>query len=108
VGFAAGNERILLVSDLEAAEPRPAVYVAQDGDADPRQAFALMRDLRARGVSAQMEQAGRSLKGQLKHADRIGASWVVIVTPDGLRVRNMQTGDQREGVSAGEALELVG
>jgi histidyl-tRNA synthetase len=108
VGFAAGIERILLVSDLQAAEQPPDVYVARDGDADARAAFALVRDLRGRGLSAQMEQAGRSLKGQLKHADRLGAQWVVIVAGDGLRVRNMRTGDQREAVSAEEALRMIG
>jgi histidyl-tRNA synthetase len=108
VGWAAGIERILLVSDVDAEEEKPAVYVAHDGDADPREAFRLLRDLRARGVSAQMEQAGRSLKGQLKHADRIGASWVLIVSGDGIRVRNMQTGDQQEGVSPDQAIQMIG
>jgi histidyl-tRNA synthetase len=107
VGFASGIERILMVSDLEAPEGKTDVYVAHDGDGDPREAFRLLRELRARGLSAQMEQAGRSLKGQLKQADRIGASWVLIVAGDGVRVRNMQTGDQVEGVSAEEALGMV-
>jgi histidyl-tRNA synthetase len=107
VGFAAGIERILLVSDLQAPEERTDVYVAHDGDADPREAFRLLRELRARGLNAQMEQAGRSLKGQLKQADRIGASWVLIVAGDGVRVRNMQTGDQAEGMSADEALAMI-
>jgi hypothetical protein len=55
-----------------------------------------------------MEQAGRSIKGQLKQADRLGASWVLIVAGDGVRVRNMQTGDQVDGVSSEEALGMVG
>jgi histidyl-tRNA synthetase len=108
VGFAAGIERILLVSDLEAPEEKTDVYVAQDGDADPRAAFRLLRELRARGLNAQMEQAGRSIKGQLKQADRLGAAWVLIVAGDGVRVRNMQTGDQVDGVSPEEALGMVG
>jgi histidyl-tRNA synthetase len=108
VGFASGIERILMVSDLEAPEEKTDVYVAHDGDGDPQEAFRLLRELRARGLSAQMEQAGRSLKGQLKQADRIGASWVLIVAGDGVRVRNMQTGDQVEGVSTEEALGMVG
>ena len=108
VGFASGIERILMVSDLEVPEEQTDVYVAHDGDGDPREAFRLLRELRARGLSAQMEQAGRSLKGQLKQADRIGASWVLIVAGDGVRVRNMQTGDQVEGVSAEEALDRIG
>jgi len=108
VGFASGIERILMVSDLEAPGEQTDVYVAHDGDGDPREAFRLLRELRARGLSAQMEQAGRSLKGQLKQADRIGASWVLIVAGDGVRVRNMRTGDQVDGVSAEEALGMVG
>ena len=108
VGFAAGIERILLVSELEAPEEKTDVYVAHDGDGDPREAFRLLRELRARGLRAQMEQAGRSIKGQLKQADRLGASWVLIVAGDGVRVRNMQTGDQVEGVSPDEALGMVG
>jgi len=108
VGFASGIERILMVSELEAPGAQTDVYVAHDGDGDPREAFRLLRELRARGLSAQMEQAGRSLKGQLKQADRIGASWVLIVAGDGVRVRNMRTGDQVEGLSAEEALGMVG
>jgi histidyl-tRNA synthetase len=105
VGFAAGIERILLVSELGAADERPTVYISHDHDA--REAFRLARQLRENGVTAQMEQAGRSLKGQLKQADRIGASWVVILADGGFRVRNMQTGDQHEVGSVGEALELI-
>jgi histidyl-tRNA synthetase len=107
VGWAAGIERILLVSDVEAGEEAPDVYVARDGDADAREAFGLMRQLRSRGLRAQMEQAGRSLKGQLKQADRIGAQWVLIVGDGGVRVRNMQTGDQQEAASVERALELI-
>src|SRR5438477_3109198 len=101
VGFAAGIERILLVSDLEAPAHRPDLYVAYEGDG--RAAFGLVIEAKARGLSAEMEQAGRSLKGQLKQADRIGAQWVVILADGGFRVRNMQTGDQHEVRSVGEA-----
>ena len=75
-------------------------------DARAREAYTLVRDLRERGLSAEMEQAGRSLKGQLKHADRIGARSVIIVGDD-LQVKDMDSGDQREAASAEEALELA-
>jgi histidyl-tRNA synthetase len=67
----------------------------------------LARDLRARGIPTELEQAGRSLKGQLKHADRLGASKVVIVDGDGFQVRDMATGDQRAAATADEVIELV-
>jgi histidyl-tRNA synthetase len=107
VGWAAGIERILLVSGESAEGERPHVFVARDEGASAREAFGLVRDLRGRGLRAQMEQGGRSLKGQLKHAGRIGARSVVIVGDGGLRVRDMESGDQRDASSADEAMRLV-
>jgi histidyl-tRNA synthetase len=95
VGWAAGLERMLLASGEELPAPPADVYVAVDGG-DARAAFGLVQRLRRDGVTAQMEQAGRSIKGQLKQADRIGARKVVILTADGVRVRDMQSGDQQD------------
>ncbi len=106
VGWAAGIERILLVSDGEAEGQAPDVYVALDGG-DSRTAFRLVRDLRTAGLRAQLEQAGRSLKGQLKHADRIGARSVLIVGDEGLRARDMDSGEQRDFDSFDEALSAL-
>jgi histidyl-tRNA synthetase len=86
VGWAAGVERMVLASTEEAEPPPTDVFVALDGGS-ARDAFALVQRLRARGVSAQMEQAGRSLKGQLKQASRLGADAVAIVGPDSIRIR---------------------
>ena len=93
VGFAAGVERILLAAgDTGAEEPGVDVFIASEGDADRAVMFKLLRDLQTAGVRVQMEQAGRSTKGQLKQANRLGAAKVVIVTPDELRVRDMDSG----------------
>jgi histidyl-tRNA synthetase len=80
------------------------VYVAGESS---RAAFVLARELRARGIATELEQAGRSLKGQMKHADRLGASIVVIVNGDEFQVKDMATGDQRAAASADEVIELV-
>jgi histidyl-tRNA synthetase len=77
IGWAAGIERILLVAEDLDEEPGERVYVAVAEH--PERAFAVVRALRARGVRAEMELAGRSLKGQLKQANRIGAGHTVIV-----------------------------
>ena len=106
VGWAAGIERILLVSDGEVEGQATDVYVALDGG-DSRTAFKVVRDLRTAGLRAQLEQAGRSLKGQLKHADRIGARSVLIVSDDGLRARDMDSGEQRDFDSFDEALSAL-
>src|SRR5947207_7082303 len=82
-GWAAGVERILLACG-ESAFPRASIdlFVAIADSAAADKAFALARDARRAGLSAQLELAGRSLKGQLKHADRIGARYVAIVGDD--------------------------
>jgi histidyl-tRNA synthetase len=107
VGWAAGIERILLVSEEEPEAEPPQVYVAREGGDSARAAFKFVRELRATGLTVQMEQAGRSIKGQFKQADRIGARAVVIVGGDGLPVRDMNTGEQREARDEGEAVELL-
>jgi histidyl-tRNA synthetase len=108
VGWAAGVERILLAaSESPGAVPGLDVYISYEGDADRALMFKLLRDLRAGGLRAQMEQAGRSIKGQLKQANRLGAAKVIIVTPDELRVRDMESGDMQAVGSADEARALV-
>jgi histidyl-tRNA synthetase len=75
------------------------LYVARAGRdlAGGKTAFDLVNDARRAGLSAQLELAGRSLKGQLKHADRIGARYVAIVENGATAsLKDMQSGEQRE------------
>jgi histidyl-tRNA synthetase len=114
VGWAAGVERIILAR--EAARDgyyvgpgrRSTVYIALDEGADRRAAFAMASQMRANGGRVDIEQAGRSMKGQLKHANRIGAAVVIIAGGSGYRVRDMVAGEEREAVTADEAVELAG
>ena len=106
VGFAAGVERILLAAALEDDTGPGGVYVALAKADSKRAAFALVRQLRERGLRVELEQAGRSLKGQLKQADRIGARATVIVG-DSIEVKDMDTGEQTAAAGADEALALV-
>jgi histidyl-tRNA synthetase len=108
VGWAAGVERILLAADgSPGTEPGVDVYIAYEGEADRSAMFKLTHDLRAAGVRAQMEQAGRSIKGQLKQANRLGAAKVIVMTPDEVRVRDMESGDTETVATADEARALV-
>jgi histidyl-tRNA synthetase len=113
VGWAAGIERILLAADPEttghwgdAAPPR--VYVAAAEASAAKRGFALVHELRREGVVAQLEQAGRSLKGQLRHADRLGARFAVILDGDaGMELKDMRTGEQRRIASAAEIVRAA-
>jgi len=91
-------ERILLsASDQPIARDVVDLFVAvatPDAGAD---AFALANEARRAGMSAQMELAGRSLKGQLKHADRIRARYVAIIgDTNDVSLKDMESGAQTE------------
>jgi histidyl-tRNA synthetase len=105
VGFAAGIERILLAAGEAEHEQQPTVFIASAAD-DASAAFQLARALRAAGFRAQTDQAGRSLKGQLRQADRIGA-FATVILGDGIQVKDMHSGDQREIASLDEVLGAV-
>jgi len=96
-GWAAGIERMLLAAtDLPTAAHTVDLFVARVPTASSDRAFAISTQARRAGLSAQLELAGRSLKGQLKHADRIGARYVAIVQDAGIALKNMESGDQQE------------
>ena len=106
-GWAAGVERMLLASTgLPAAPPPVDLYVAFDGPATRAIAFEIAAEARRARLNAQMELAGRSRKGQLKQADRIGARYVALVTSEGTALKDMQAGEQRD-VAAGEVVASV-
>lgn len=96
VGFAAGVERILLALDEEEPAAGRDAFIAIADPGQRGRAMALAVELRHAGLSAEVDLAGRGLKGQLKHADRIGARLVLILEADGsAQLRDMRTGEQR-------------
>ena len=105
VGWAAGVERILLAGTATGEDVAP-VYVAVAEPEHRRAAFALARELRGAGLAAQVEQAGRSMKGQMRHAGRLDATAVVIVG-DQIEVKDMGTGEQVSVADAREAIAVV-
>jgi histidyl-tRNA synthetase len=95
-GWAAGVERILLARGEE-QEARPHdVFVAAD-DGQRERALALVTQLRHAGLRAELDLADRGLKGQMRHADRLGVAHAVILDTDGrAQLRDMRSGEQRE------------
>jgi histidyl-tRNA synthetase len=96
-GWAAGIERMLLAApELTVPLRLVDLFVALARPADARAGFELAREARRAGLQAQLELTGRSLKGQLRQADRIGARYVAIVADGEASLKDMQSGDQRE------------
>jgi histidyl-tRNA synthetase len=108
-GWAAGVERMLLAAGEPDVERAPVdLFVAVANPEGSQAAFDLTWRAWQAGLSAQQELAGRSLKGQLKHADRIGARYVAIVGENDGRasLKEMESGEQRE-LQLGSVIEAI-
>ena len=84
IGFALGVDRTLLACDDEGVfqAPDPAVAVFVVDTTGGREALRITADLRAAGISCDRSFDGRSMKAQMKGANRSGARYAVIVGSD--------------------------
>lgn len=105
VGFSAGLERIMLArsdrgfSRLSARGP--AVYCVSLGEAALRENFILLSSLRRKGIRAEIDYNRRSLKSQMRSADKFGARWALIRGEDELargaaRLKDLETGKEED------------
>ena len=97
IGFGAGIERLLLAledAEVTAAPPALDVFFALEDDAPRGEVLRWLAELRARGVAADTDYAGRSLKGQLTQAGRSGAATTVIVRGEGATLRRQGADDE--------------
>jgi histidyl-tRNA synthetase len=98
VGFGAGIERLHLALGDAPAEQEPVeVFFAVEDIGRRTEALRAMAKLRAEGRSADTDYAGRSLKGQLTQAQRLGADTVVIAHERGFTVRRRGQDDVEVG-----------
>ncbi len=105
LGFAMGLERLMMILGSQGIElpepPRCLIYLAGMGEAGQREAFKTASALRTEGFHAECDVVGRSLKAQMKYADKIGARFTVVLGDDELaqqrvKLKNMDTGAVRE------------
>lgn len=105
VGFAVGIERVLLALEkqglLPEAESADDVFVVALGAEAQMTAFKLLADFRNAGLSAAMDFAGRSMKAQMKQANKANARFVAILGEDEVKesvvmLKDMQTSEQQK------------
>jgi len=126
IGFGSGLERLMLILDAAVvgrpspSEPqareasaagRPDLYLASASPESRQPAFLLAIELRRAGISAELDYTDRSLKTQMKDANRLGARWAALIGEDELKadtvtLRNMDTGEQTS-VPRAEALAAI-
>jgi histidyl-tRNA synthetase len=113
VGFGLGLERLLLVLAAEGlAVPAGGildgtlqVFVATTSDDAGVEGFRLLDRLRTGGISAVGEMTGRSLRAQMKSADRLGARFALILGEEELAAGRASVRDMRSGEQSAVALE---
>lgn len=105
VGFAVGLER--LVMTMEAAEgkstflPSRDIFIASVGEEALLKAHGFVYKLRNAGFSAEADHMNRSLRAQMKYADKIGARYSIVIGDDEIQrdlgtLKNMDTGETVE------------
>jgi len=108
IGFAIGVERLLmLLGENDAKPPAADVFLVVTAPSLLPAAFRWKMDLVARGIRAEMDYEGRSVKSQFRRADRSGAKAVLVLGEEEasrgtLGYRDMEKGTQEE-LSAEEA-----
>jgi histidyl-tRNA synthetase len=105
VGFAAGMERYMLVLQMQKKfkmeEKNLDLFIATLGEEAKVFASTLIRELREKNVSCDTDYLQRSLKAQMKEANRLNAEKVLIIGEEEIKkgkavLRDMQTGEQKE------------
>ena len=115
VGFATGLERLLLALESQNLLPEKNrsvdAYVVALGEAAQSEGFKLLNNLRRAGLSAAMDFAGRSMKAQMKQANKLGARYALILGDDGIAegvvmLRSMSD-SQQEKVALAEVIGKI-
>ena len=106
VGFGLGIERLLLTLQNEGIEiPNEGLYdlyIGARGEDGKLASFKLANALRTRGIKTEINHMGRSLKAEMKYANKIGAKFTVVLGDD-----ELQTGNAKlKRMSDGEQFEV--
>ncbi|MCF8009002.1 MAG: histidine--tRNA ligase [Halanaerobiales bacterium] len=115
IGFALGIERLLLTmekQDVEIPDDKSLdIYITTIGKKAKNVSFKLINQFRKNNIKAEIDYLDRSVGGQMKSADRMNATYTVIIGQDELEsnkatVRNMKSGDQQE-IQLDEIVESI-
>ena len=102
LGFAMGLTRIMLALEAEGVLPKsneaPDLYIASMGQAARAKSFEMTEALRCEGKRVLFDQVGRSVKAQMKYADKMGARYSMVLGDSELEdgratLKNMETGE---------------
>ena len=101
IGFAMGLERLMLLLPDDIERPTTDLYIAPMGERAKKEAAAIAQRLILDGASVEYDIMDRSLKAQMKYANKKGARLTMVVGDNELdtgvcNIKNMETGEQTE------------
>ncbi|QXM05944.1 histidine--tRNA ligase [Crassaminicella indica] len=105
IGFGMGIERLLLTlqnNNIEIPKPKGLdIFIATIGERANKEAVRLLHKLRLEGISADKDHLNRSIKAQFKYANKLNASYTIVIGDDELDkdvviLKNMETSEQTE------------
>lgn len=107
VGFSIGVERVMKAGPALPGEDREGVYIVAMVEEARKRAFLLARELRARTVRCDLDHMERSLKAQMKDADRQGYRYCLILGEDEMKggyltLRDLESGNQERLEASGD------
>ena len=103
VGFGLGKERLLMLMEANGhdfgGETSPQIFLAWIGDEAREYSVQLLRELRNKGIRAEMDTRERNLKGQMKYANKLGAAYTAVIGEDEvasgeITLKNMSNSEQ--------------
>lgn len=105
IGFAIGLERLVLMKGEDLVQPAaPQLFIAALGAAAADQAFVLMSRLQAQGIRAEMDFQGKSLKAQMRRADKLHSAYALILGDDEIASGRAQLKDMKDSSQTEVAL----
>jgi histidyl-tRNA synthetase len=107
IGFAIGVERVALLLAEKDFSRRPALFIAAMGEKAHTEAFRLMTALQRDGVAVEIDYEGKSLKSQMRRADKFKSRFTLIVGDDELGRGTAPLKDMDGGTQAEVALDAA-
>lgn len=105
LGFAMGIERLMLLMETQGCEfpeaEKPDLFIVALGEKATLKAVEIAKDMREEGFSALLDLNQRSVRAQMKYADKLGAKFNVVIGDNEVeaktaKLKNMQTGEETE------------
>lgn len=105
LGFAMGLERLMLLMEAQGCEfpqaEKPDLFIVALGEKATLKALEIAKDMREEGFSALLDLNQRSVRAQMKYADKLGAKFNVVIGDNEVenkiaKIKNMQTGEETE------------